>query len=251
MCLLSIAWQVHPDYPLVFVGNRDEYHARPTAPAGWWDDFPDVLGGRDLEADGSWLGVNKAGRLAVVTNRPDLPAPDNDSRSRGELVNAWLTETNNSSVIDRLPERSATYGGFSLILAETNKLTRLTGGNGLPGLEKVDLTSGILGLSNTAPNDPWPKLTWLNGQLEEQLAAGAPDPDELMQLLLRTEPVPGGPAEGVAGLPFVTGESYGTRSCSVVTLSSSGECRFTERRFGPRGIPTGESDYCFQLRPGR
>ena len=76
MCLLSLAWQAHADYPLVFVGNRDEYHARPTAAADWWADAPDILGGRDLEAGGSWLGVSKQGRFAVVTNRPDLPAPE-------------------------------------------------------------------------------------------------------------------------------------------------------------------------------
>jgi uncharacterized protein with NRDE domain len=247
MCLLSIAWQVHPDYPLVFVGNRDEYHARPSASADWWDDNPDILGGRDLEAGGSWLGVNKQGRLAVVTNRPDLPAPGTHARSRGELVNAWLSNDPGASAIDKLAQRASRYGGFSLMLAEPNKLTRVSGGHGLNGLETVKLEPGVSGLSNTAPDDPWPKLTWLNQQLEAHLTRGEPDPEALMEFLLRTEPVPSGPPTGVSGLPFVTDQEYGTRSSSVITLNSAGECRFLERRFGPGGRPGGRSDYCFRI----
>ena len=78
MCLLSLAWQAHPDYPLIFVGNRDEYHARPTAAADWWQDRPDILGGRDLQAGGTWLAINRKGDFGVVTNRPDLPAPERE-----------------------------------------------------------------------------------------------------------------------------------------------------------------------------
>jgi len=62
------AWKAHPDYPLVFAGNRDELHARPALAAGFWDDAPQVLGGRDLTAGGTWLGVTVTGRFAVVTN---------------------------------------------------------------------------------------------------------------------------------------------------------------------------------------
>ena len=90
MCLLSVAWQSSSDFPFIFAGNRDEYHARSSAAAGWWDDQPAILGGRDLVAGGSWLGINKKGRVAVVTNRPDLQAPEQDALSRGELVSGWL-----------------------------------------------------------------------------------------------------------------------------------------------------------------
>ena len=53
MCLIVLAWQVHDDYPLVVATNRDEFFARPAAPAGLWADHPDVLAGRDLQASGS------------------------------------------------------------------------------------------------------------------------------------------------------------------------------------------------------
>ena len=75
-----------------FAGNRDEFHARRSAPAAWWSDAPDVFGGRDLEAGGSWLGITRAGRLAVVTNQPGLGKPDGRQPSRGELVHAFLQQ---------------------------------------------------------------------------------------------------------------------------------------------------------------
>ena len=68
MCVLALAFRSHPGWPLVLAGNRDELHARPAAPLAHWQDAPEVLGGRDLEGGGTWLGVAEAGRLAVVTN---------------------------------------------------------------------------------------------------------------------------------------------------------------------------------------
>jgi uncharacterized protein with NRDE domain len=247
MCLLSLAFNAHPDFPLVFVGNRDEYHARPSATAGWWDDLPNVLGGRDLQAGGTWLAVNRAGRLAVVTNRPDLPAPAHDSRSRGELVTGWLVD---SDVITRLPDQHSDYGGFSLLLAEPGSLQLISGGNGAGKLITHSLSNQIVGLSNTALDEPWPKLTWLNQQVANhllQVAADKPDIEHLMSLLAQSDPVPESDTQGVPATPFVTGQKYGTRCSTVVTISRQGECGFIERRFGPGGTEAGESAYSFSL----
>src|SRR5215472_8209722 len=89
MCLLVFAWK-HPAHPLIFAGNRDERHARPSAAAGFWPDAPEVLGGRDLEAGGTWLGVTAAGRFAVVTNYREGLDPPKRPRSRGELPAEFL-----------------------------------------------------------------------------------------------------------------------------------------------------------------
>ena len=90
MCLIVIGWRVHPDYPLVVAANRDEHFSRPAMPAGFWDDHPDVYGGRDLEKGGTWMGIHTHGRFAAITNyregRPGAVAP----RSRGELVSGFL-----------------------------------------------------------------------------------------------------------------------------------------------------------------
>ena len=173
MCLLAVGWRCNDRLPFVFAGNRDEYHGRPTAAAEWWQDAPNVLGGRDLVAGGSWLGISRDGRFAVVTNRPDLPAPAQSPLSRGELVANWLTAADSQSpatLRSTLGVLSPRYGGFSLLtgkLAGNNKgqLQCLSGGNQSGPLLYAGLPEGITGLSNTAPDKPWPKLDWLNREL--------------------------------------------------------------------------------------
>jgi len=242
MCLLSIAFNAHPDYPLVFIGNRDEYHARKSAAADWWPTEKQILGGRDLQAGGTWLGINKGGHLGVVTNRPDLPPPEQGPRSRGELATRWL---NNKELLPDLEQTHSTYGGFSLLLTDQSQLTILSGGHGAGALRTSSIAQGITGLSNTATDQPWPKLDWLNAQLEQTLSDGAVGIETLMALLTRTDPVPGAASHGVPATPFVLGDSYGTRCSTVVLIRKDGHCQFTERRFGPGGAAAGESRFEF------
>src|ERR1700752_628844 len=88
MCLVVLAWRVVPGYRLVLAGNRDEFPARPAAPMDWWP-APRLLAGRDLEAGGTWLGVDPAGRFGVVTNFRGGPQP-RAPRSRGRLIPEYL-----------------------------------------------------------------------------------------------------------------------------------------------------------------
>ena len=91
MCLIVFAYRVHPAYPLLLASNRDEFHTRPTEPAGFWPDAPEVVGGRDLEGGGTWLAMDRRGRLAAVTKfRESGPAPVEGSPSRGVLVADYL-----------------------------------------------------------------------------------------------------------------------------------------------------------------
>jgi uncharacterized protein with NRDE domain len=242
MCLLSVAFNVHPEYSLVFIGNRDEYHARESAPADWWPADKTILAGRDLQAGGTWLGINNAGHFGVVTNRPDLPPPEQAARSRGELATRWLTGA------ELLPDLEGThhaYGGFSLLLTDPAKLHILSGGYGDGKLTTRTLDQGVTGLSNTAIDQPWPKLNWLNEQLEQVLQSNQVDTDTLMSLLSRREPVPNATTHGVPATPFVLGETYGTRCSTVITVRRDGRCTFVERRFGPGGVAGGESQFEF------
>ncbi len=63
MCLIFISHKNHPTYKLIVAGNRDEFYNRRTAPAAFWEDHPGVLGGRDLEGGGIWLGMNRIGKI--------------------------------------------------------------------------------------------------------------------------------------------------------------------------------------------
>src|SRR5688572_4314707 len=110
MCLVLIALDSHPDYSLIVAANLDEFYDRPTAPAGFWADAPSVLAGRDLKAGGTWLGVDRRGRLAAVTNyrqgEREPPAP----RSRGRLVSDFLTaDTGAPDYIERVRSDAGLY----------------------------------------------------------------------------------------------------------------------------------------------
>ena len=123
MCLLVFAWKTHPDYVLVFAGNRDELHARASAAAGFWEDAPQVLGGRDLQAGGTWLGVTSSRRFAVVTNYREGPTPKKAPRSRGALAADFLdADTPADTYIYEVAKRAGDYRAFSLILGEPTAL---------------------------------------------------------------------------------------------------------------------------------
>ena len=89
MCLLAIFFRAVPDAALVAGANREEFYDRPGEPPQILDGPVRAVGGRDPRAGGTWFGVNAAGVVAAVTNRP-LPAPTKKSRSRGLLVRDLL-----------------------------------------------------------------------------------------------------------------------------------------------------------------
>ncbi len=115
--------QQHPDLPFIFAGNRDELHARRTSPAHWWQDAPEVFGGRDKEAGGAWLGVRRDGRFAVITNYRDPQNLKNDAPSRGKLVHAFLSrDVSAEEYLQELVETGPDYNGFTLLFGDTQAL---------------------------------------------------------------------------------------------------------------------------------
>ena len=250
MCLVAIAWQAHPRYPLILLGNRDEFHQRPTVAADWWPEAPDVFGGRDLKAGGSWLGISRSGRLAVVTNNPlRTPSPERPM-SRGALVRDWLSgaaETND--YLDALTRDEALYAGFSLLVG--------TLAGGLEGFvmpagelgSRWGLPVGITVLSNSPREGPSPKVAWLERAFATYLQRPIPDTgletEELLSLVARrmpvAEPEDDTPMARARVTPFVTGIDYGTRATTLILADDRGGWRCIERRFGPGGVPTGES----------
>ena len=251
MCLVAVAWQVHPRYPLILLGNRDEDHQRPTVAADWWPEASEVFGGRDLQAGGSWLGVSRSGRLAVVTNNPlRAPGPARP-RSRGALVKDWLSGTSETGdYLEALTREEARYAGFSLLVG--------TLAGGLEGFitpagtlgSRWRLPVGISVLANSPRETPAPKVLWLERALATYLHKannedGRLDPEELLALLARRMPVAAPDADtpmALAGVtPFVTGTDYGTRAATLLLADEQGGWRCIERRFGPGGVPAGES----------
>lgn len=256
MCLILVAWQAHPEFPLVVAANRDEFHARPTAAAARWMDTPAMLGGRDLEAGGTWLAVADGGRFAAVTNvrEPGLPPGE---LSRGRLTRHFLAEDAAPlAYLDAL--QGERYSGFNLLVADTDTVAYRSNRDAA-GAARV-LPPGIYGVSNHLLDTPWPKLTTAKARFAEALAASAascPASDALLDMLADDEIVPDMhlPATGVSlewerrlSAVFVRSPAYGTRASTLVFRRSDGSGMLIERSFGQDGQATGDVQLAFSSR---
>lgn len=124
MCLIAFAWQTSKHHRLTLIGNRDEFHRRPTRPLDWWDDLnqPEILAGRDLEAGGTWLGVTRDGRFAAVTNIR-APGAAKAPLSRGQLPLDYLQGRQTpEAFMQQLATQREQYSGFNLLVGDANAL---------------------------------------------------------------------------------------------------------------------------------
>ena len=125
MCTLLLAWRAHPDLPLVIAANRDEFYARPARPAGFWDDHPDILAGRDDKAGGTWLGITRSGHWAGLTNVRDRGSEGVGARSRGHLVSEFLSGSASPADYARaVAAEGSAYGGFNLLIGDGDSVAR-------------------------------------------------------------------------------------------------------------------------------
>jgi uncharacterized protein with NRDE domain len=253
VCLVGIAVDSHPAYPLIVVGNRDEIHDRPAAAADWWPDDPGVFSGRDLVAGGSWLGVNRKGCMAVVTNYPGRDLAPGDRASRGDLVRDYLTRGERpAEFLAALKGKAADYAGFCLILHAPGETWVMTSpAEKTPGIQR--LSTGIFTVSNSPLVRPWPKCAFLKDKIAEIVRAEHVAKDPFFDLLARQEPVvTANPAQEpvtpwFASTPFVLDSQYGTRASTVLIIRNDGQCLFSERRFDRAGQYTGQSETCFAV----
>ena len=68
MCLILFAINPNYEYKLILAANRDEFFERPTERAEFWGEEEKILAGKDLQKEGTWLGVSKRGRFSAITN---------------------------------------------------------------------------------------------------------------------------------------------------------------------------------------
>ena len=251
MCLLVLAWKHHPRYRLILAGNRDEFHDRSAMPLNWWQDDPRILGGRDLKAGGTWLGVARSGRFGVVTNYRDLQAPVENAPSRGQLVPRFLTgATSPKEFLDDLRGAAPRYSGFNLLVGGTRALYYFSN----RGPNPRALAPGVYGLSNHLLDTPWPKLARTRERFNALLSQPEISPEDLFTMLADREqaggtdlPSTGLPEdwERVVSAPFIVNERYGTRCSSVLLVERTGRTILQERRFDAAGIQSGNSRFEF------
>lgn len=236
MCVAAIAWKAHPRWQLVAIGNRDEYHTRPTAPLGPWADGR-ILAGKDLQAGGTWLGVS-TGRFGLVTNLrvPGYPRPE--LASRGALVTDWLRGNG--------PTAIETMNPFNLWIADTGRLEFVTNH---PQPHRLELEPGIHGLSNGPRGDRWFKTARLETALAQWLAQDQ-SADALFAPLADPTPETADPEDAFSSV-FINHETYGTRCSTVVLVDREGNGTISERRFDANGAVTGETalDFVWAAQP--
>jgi uncharacterized protein with NRDE domain len=257
MCLIVLARDAHPDFPLLVAANRDEFHQRPSAPIHFWDDEPQILAGRDLRGGGSWLGITRSGRFAAVTNFREPGARDQAAPSRGLLVVDFLRSNSPPSTFIRgLGDRAAQCNGFNLIVGDRHGLHYLSNrGAGARALE-----AGVHGLSNHLLDTPWPKVRRIRTRLQELLAGpGEPTADALLELLddSRTAaddelPETGLPREWekVLSAPRIVHPTYGTRSSTALVVDAAGSVTVSERCFDAAGTIVGTATVNFRIETG-
>ena len=251
MCLALLALDAHPLYSVVIAANRDEYHARPTAPAAWWDEG--WLAGRDLRAGGTWLGVTREGRYALLTNVRDPASNDPTAPSRGSLVPAVLADPSDvSSSLEHVRAAALRHNGFNLLAGTPAGAAWMS--NRAPAQKA--LTRGTYGLSNALLDSPWPKLQRTKAALADWLARGEADLEPLFTALAHRALAADAdlPSTGVAlewerrlSAPFIVSDAYGTRSSTVLTIGRDGNACFVERSFDSGGALTGQAEHRFRV----
>jgi len=226
MCLIAWSWLRHPGYPLVVLANRDEFHARPSEPAHWWPGEPPLLAGRDLEAGGTWLGVDRRGRLGALTNRSGEKPPG--AASRGELPVGFLRGDHDTSrALDRLDNQAGGYAGFNLLLFDGGQLGFASNREPAKPLE-----SGTHAMANAALDESIPKVETLRERLESWARSAAePEPEEWLDWLADPRPLQGTALSAL----FVHGREYGTRASTVVIYDAARGVQVIERGFAAAG----------------
>ena len=239
MCLILVAHQVCPQWPLLVLANRDEYYARPTAQVACWPETPGLLAGRDLVAGGTWLGV-RAHRWAAVTNVREGIPDTHHPKSRGWLVRDYLLgQDPPADYLRQVMADADAFAGFNLLLGEGDRLWYASNRSGAPR----ELPPGLYGLSNHLLDTDWPKVAEGKRQLAAALTSPALDVDRLLGLMGDTRlapddllPATGVPLEWERALSaiFIATDDYGTRSTSLLLRQGDGRQELYERRYdGP------------------
>jgi len=241
MCLILIALNSHPTYPLIVAANRDEWRARPTAALDYWQTDPVILAGRDLKAGGSWLGIARNGRLAAVTNLRHGLQSATKPRSRGQLVTDFLTSNETAEeYIATLEKNVDDYNPFNFLLADQNQIWCYCSVNSA----LTPVHEGIHCISNGLPTEQWPKTERSKQLLSRALHREPLEASALFAALfaiLHDQEQPGDESlpdtrisrqqERQLAPIFIEGNLYGTRCSSLLLIDQQQNWQFLERSF--------------------
>jgi uncharacterized protein with NRDE domain len=222
MCIVVFRWQADSNEPLVVAANRDEFFARPTAPLHWWPGS-DILAGRDERSGGTWMGVTRHGRFALLTNVRDPRLRKTNAPSRGKIVSDFLSSDRPAhEFLTQLSQRSQTYEGFNVVCGDLASARRalwfLNSQENVPR----EIGEGVFALSNASLDTPWPKVERVKAAFREALARAPYEQPDAIDALLQDDaravdaslPRTGVPLEWERALSsvFIRHGNYGTRA---------------------------------------
>ena len=253
MFLIFFAIDQHPGYKLIIAGNRDEFYNRKTAPAAFWEEHPDVLGGRDLEAMGTWLGMTRRGRISMLTNYRDVANLKSGAPSRGKLVSEFLTGADPApAYLNAVAQRGGDFNGFNLIAGDVDALWYYS--NYGDGIKR--LTAGVFGLSNHLMDSPWPKVMRGKAHFAQALESRSVNSEELFTVLSDEEIAPDYalPATGLSlereralSSIFIKTPDYGSRCSTVIMVDRDNQVFFSERVFDLQTFDHNTQSFHFAL----
>lgn len=225
MCTLIVLDRVVPGVPLVVASNRDEYYSRSAAPPARVDPdeegSPAYVAPQDLQAGGTWMGVNALGLFVGLTNRrAEVSGPGR--RSRGLLVSDALRRDGAAAVAEELRGQmttaegglTATYSPFYMLFADGREtgLAVVHGDGGVPHASLEMLPPGRHVIGNRPSS---PKLDGIRRAVDEiDLDAPPAAIRDALAAVLASHPQPDHPLEN----PCVHTPDYGTRSSSLLAL---------------------------------
>lgn len=255
MCLILFSYKTHPRYKLIVAANRDEFYERPTTSADYWEDEPNILAGRDMEAYGTWMGINKkTGAISMLTNYRDLSNLKTNAPTRGALVSDFLcgyasSEAFYSKRADSLPS----YNGFNLVFGTADELF-YTSNEFKGGLRKIP--KGTYGLSNHLLNTDWPKVKKGKLKLEAITDERTFEVEHLFEALYDDELAPdmqlpdtgiGLEKERMLSSMFIKSPTYGTRCSTVILVDNHNKVLFAERTYNTSTFEYDTKYYKFKI----
>ena len=213
MCTLIVLDRVISGYPLIAAANRDEFYARPATPPQQLEADPWVVGPRDEQARGTWIGVSRDGFFAGLTNRPRGEARDPSRASRGEITLRALRAGRVGPVLSELSTLAPdAYDGFHLFCAGPDGSGVVAHG---PAGYARRLDPGLHVLTNKGLNLPEdPKARRISALLEGLAGLGSVESAlaALEAILADHE------GENVLDRICIHSDHYGTRSATLLAL---------------------------------
>ena len=235
MCLIFFSLKQHATYKLIVAANRDEFYNRKTAAADYWKDYPNIVGGRDLEANGTWMGMTKSGKISMLTNYRDPANINPKAPSRGHLVSDYLEQNVSAEeYMKRIEPGAKVYNGFNLLVGNPEEFYYLS--NYRKGIDKI--TEGLHGLSNHLLETPWPKVKRGKEKLTQLLKGKDISSAELFEFLYDGERATddqlpdtgiGLERERALSSMFIESPGYGSRCSTVILIDQKNNVEFTER----------------------